>query len=154
MGTPVGADLASGTWLWGDGSLKSITEIIRTASLSPNNIRARCLRSAEFKCQKVISLPLRPMFGQSAIRRRGRHIDADPRGPRRRCLATELATSRQSLQHHERCGRRGHPQVPLTEASRTTAEARLRHKRGSPTSPRNADQARRARTPQHSRLAQ
>ena len=35
MGTPVGADLASGTWLWGDGSLKSITDIIRSGVPQP-----------------------------------------------------------------------------------------------------------------------
>ena len=35
MGTPVGADLASGKWLWGDGSLKSITDIIRTGVPQP-----------------------------------------------------------------------------------------------------------------------
>ena len=35
IGTPVGADLASGTWLWGDGSLKSITDIIRNGVPKP-----------------------------------------------------------------------------------------------------------------------
>jgi mono/diheme cytochrome c family protein len=35
IGTPVGADLASGTWLWGDGSLKSITDIIRSGVPQP-----------------------------------------------------------------------------------------------------------------------
>jgi glucose/arabinose dehydrogenase/cytochrome c5 len=35
IGTPVGADLASGTWLWGDGSLKSITDIIRNGVPQP-----------------------------------------------------------------------------------------------------------------------
>ena len=35
MGTPVGADLASGKWLWGDGSLKSITDIIRSGVPQP-----------------------------------------------------------------------------------------------------------------------
>src|SRR5207344_946090 len=35
MGTPVGANLASGKWLWGDGSLKSITDLIRTGVPQP-----------------------------------------------------------------------------------------------------------------------
>jgi glucose/arabinose dehydrogenase/cytochrome c5 len=35
IGTPVGADLASGTWLWGDGSLQSITNIIKNGVPKP-----------------------------------------------------------------------------------------------------------------------
>jgi mono/diheme cytochrome c family protein len=35
IGTPVGADLASGTWLWGDGSLKSITDTIKNGLPQP-----------------------------------------------------------------------------------------------------------------------
>jgi glucose/arabinose dehydrogenase/cytochrome c5 len=35
IGTPVGADLASGKWLWGDGSLQSITDTIRNGVLQP-----------------------------------------------------------------------------------------------------------------------
>jgi glucose/arabinose dehydrogenase/mono/diheme cytochrome c family protein len=35
IGTPVGADLSSGTWLWGDGSLQSITEIIKNGVPKP-----------------------------------------------------------------------------------------------------------------------
>ena len=35
IGTPVGADLASGTWLWGDGSLQSITDIIKNGVPKP-----------------------------------------------------------------------------------------------------------------------
>jgi glucose/arabinose dehydrogenase/cytochrome c5 len=35
IGTPVGADLASGTWLWGDGSLKSITNTIKNGVPQP-----------------------------------------------------------------------------------------------------------------------
>ena len=35
VGTPVGADLSSGTWLWGDGSLAAITETIRNGVLEP-----------------------------------------------------------------------------------------------------------------------
>jgi glucose/arabinose dehydrogenase/mono/diheme cytochrome c family protein len=35
IGTPVGADLSSGTWLWGDGSLAAITETIRNGVLEP-----------------------------------------------------------------------------------------------------------------------
>ena len=35
IGTPVGADLASGTWLWGDGSLKSITDTIKNGVPQP-----------------------------------------------------------------------------------------------------------------------
>ena len=35
IGTPVGADLASGTWLWGDGSLKSITDAIKNGVPQP-----------------------------------------------------------------------------------------------------------------------
>ena len=35
IGTPVGADLQSGTWLWGDGSLQSITDIIKTGVPKP-----------------------------------------------------------------------------------------------------------------------
>ena len=35
IGTPVGADLRSGTWLWGDGSLAAITETIRNGVLEP-----------------------------------------------------------------------------------------------------------------------
>jgi glucose/arabinose dehydrogenase/mono/diheme cytochrome c family protein len=34
-GTPVGANLTSGTWLWGDGSLQSITNIIRNGVPKP-----------------------------------------------------------------------------------------------------------------------
>ena len=35
IGTPVGANLASGTWLWGDGSLRSITDIIKNGVPQP-----------------------------------------------------------------------------------------------------------------------
>lgn len=35
IGTPVGADLTSGTWLWGDGSLAAITDTIRNGVLEP-----------------------------------------------------------------------------------------------------------------------
>jgi mono/diheme cytochrome c family protein len=35
IGTPVGANLASGTWLWGDGSLQSITDIIKNGVPQP-----------------------------------------------------------------------------------------------------------------------
>jgi glucose/arabinose dehydrogenase/cytochrome c553 len=35
IGTPVGADLQSGAWLWGDGSLQSITDIIKTGVPKP-----------------------------------------------------------------------------------------------------------------------
>ncbi len=35
IGTPVGADLSSGTWLWGDGSLQSITDIIKNGVSKP-----------------------------------------------------------------------------------------------------------------------
>jgi mono/diheme cytochrome c family protein len=35
IGTPVGADLSSGTWLWSDGSLAAITETIRNGVLEP-----------------------------------------------------------------------------------------------------------------------
>jgi glucose/arabinose dehydrogenase/mono/diheme cytochrome c family protein len=35
IGTPVGPDLASGKWLWGDGSLKSITETIANGVEEP-----------------------------------------------------------------------------------------------------------------------
>jgi mono/diheme cytochrome c family protein len=35
IGTPVGADLTSGTWLWGDGSLRSITDIIKNGVPQP-----------------------------------------------------------------------------------------------------------------------
>ena len=35
IGTPVGADLSSGTWLWGDGSLAAITNTIKTGVPEP-----------------------------------------------------------------------------------------------------------------------
>jgi mono/diheme cytochrome c family protein len=35
IGSPLGADLASGKWLWGDGSLKSITDTIKTGLPQP-----------------------------------------------------------------------------------------------------------------------
>ena len=35
VGTPVGADLTSGNWLWGDGSLESITNTIKSGVLQP-----------------------------------------------------------------------------------------------------------------------
>ena len=35
IGTPVGADLRSGTWLWGNGSLAAITETIKNGVLEP-----------------------------------------------------------------------------------------------------------------------
>jgi mono/diheme cytochrome c family protein len=35
IGTPVGANLSSGTWLWGDGSLQSITDMIRNGVPKP-----------------------------------------------------------------------------------------------------------------------
>jgi mono/diheme cytochrome c family protein len=35
VGTRVGADLASGMWLWGDGSLKSITDTIKNGVPQP-----------------------------------------------------------------------------------------------------------------------
>src|SRR5262249_16726227 len=35
IGTPVGANLASGMWLWGDGSLQSITDIVRNGVPKP-----------------------------------------------------------------------------------------------------------------------
>jgi mono/diheme cytochrome c family protein len=86
IGTPVGADLASGTWLWGDGSLKSITRASPISSeaecRSPNSILAQCLRSAVFNCRRVISPLLRPMFGRLAIGQRDRDY-ALARGQRR-----------------------------------------------------------------------
>jgi mono/diheme cytochrome c family protein len=33
----VGADLRSGTWLWGDGSLAAITETIKNGVLEPKH---------------------------------------------------------------------------------------------------------------------
>jgi glucose/arabinose dehydrogenase/cytochrome c5 len=35
IGTPVGANLTSGTWLWGDGSLQSITDTIKNGVPQP-----------------------------------------------------------------------------------------------------------------------
>ena len=35
IGTPVGADLTLGTWLWGDGSLQSLTNTIKTGVPTP-----------------------------------------------------------------------------------------------------------------------
>ncbi|MGB7012880.1 MAG: c-type cytochrome, partial [Pseudolabrys sp.] len=35
IGTPVGADLTLGTWLWGDGSLQSITNTIKSGVPQP-----------------------------------------------------------------------------------------------------------------------
>jgi mono/diheme cytochrome c family protein len=35
VGTPVGANLTSGTWLWGDGSLQSITDTIKNGVPQP-----------------------------------------------------------------------------------------------------------------------
>ena len=35
IGTPVGANLTAGTWLWGDGSLQSITDVIKTGVPKP-----------------------------------------------------------------------------------------------------------------------
>ena len=35
IATPVGVDLASGMWLWGDGSLKSITDTIKNGVPQP-----------------------------------------------------------------------------------------------------------------------
>jgi glucose/arabinose dehydrogenase/cytochrome c5 len=35
IGTPVGPDLTSGRWLWGDGSLQSITNTIKSGVLQP-----------------------------------------------------------------------------------------------------------------------
>ena len=37
IGTPIGADLQSGTWLWGDGSLRSITETIKNGVPKPKD---------------------------------------------------------------------------------------------------------------------
>jgi mono/diheme cytochrome c family protein len=39
-GTPLGPDLTSGTWLWGDGSLQSITQIITDGVPNPKEYRA------------------------------------------------------------------------------------------------------------------
>jgi mono/diheme cytochrome c family protein len=39
-GTPLGPDLTSGTWLWGDGSLQSITQIITNGVPNPKEYRA------------------------------------------------------------------------------------------------------------------
>ena len=94
IGTPVGADLTSGTWLWGDGSLQSITDIIRTVCQSQSSIQARCLLLAEFNCRRAISLLWRPMSGQLAIRQRGR--DEFSRGQlvalsRRSCHRTHVS---------------------------------------------------------------
>src|SRR3546814_4157350 len=35
VGTPLGPDLTSGTWLWGDGSLASLTDTIRKGVPAP-----------------------------------------------------------------------------------------------------------------------
>ena len=35
IGTPVGANLTNGMWLWGDGSLQSITNIVKNGVLKP-----------------------------------------------------------------------------------------------------------------------
>jgi glucose/arabinose dehydrogenase/cytochrome c5 len=39
-GTPLGPDLTSGRWLWGDGSLQSITKIITEGVPNPKNYRS------------------------------------------------------------------------------------------------------------------
>ena len=37
IGTPVGADLSSGTWLWGDASVQSITDLIKNGVPKPKH---------------------------------------------------------------------------------------------------------------------
>jgi glucose/arabinose dehydrogenase/mono/diheme cytochrome c family protein len=39
-GTPLGPDLASGKWIWGDGSLASITQIVTDGVPDPKNYRS------------------------------------------------------------------------------------------------------------------
>ena len=38
-GTPLGPDLTSGTWLWGNGSLSAITQTITNGVLDPKEYR-------------------------------------------------------------------------------------------------------------------
>jgi cbb3-type cytochrome c oxidase subunit III len=40
MGTPLGPNLASGKWLWGDGSLPSIIQTITDGVPQPKNYRS------------------------------------------------------------------------------------------------------------------
>jgi mono/diheme cytochrome c family protein len=39
-GTPLGPDLTAGTWLWGDGSLASLTKVITDGVAEPKKFRA------------------------------------------------------------------------------------------------------------------
>ena len=57
IGTPVGADLQSGTWLWGDGSLQSITDIIKTGVPKPKATSGR--HAAVWRCPLVRHRPRR-----------------------------------------------------------------------------------------------
>ena len=85
IGTPVGADLASGMWLWGDGSLKSITDTIkqrRAAAQAASG--ARCRLMAKSIYPTASSPRSRPMSGQLGIRRRGSGVSS---GQTRKCHA-------------------------------------------------------------------
>ena len=62
----------AGTWLWGDGSLQSLTDIIKTGVPTPKQHCGQCLRSAESLYRTTTSPRSRLMSGQSEIRRRAR----------------------------------------------------------------------------------
>jgi mono/diheme cytochrome c family protein len=38
-GTPIGPDLTMSTWIWGDGSLNAIIDIVTRGSPQPKNFR-------------------------------------------------------------------------------------------------------------------
>ena len=73
IGTPVGADLASGTWLWGDGSLQSITDTIKSGVPKPKQHPGAMPPFGGVQLSESDSPLWRPMSGRSAIRRRDRY---------------------------------------------------------------------------------
>ena len=63
IGTPVGPDLASGNWLWGDGSLESIKQTIANGVPEPKDHPATVMPPMG----RPTSRRLAPTFGRSAI---------------------------------------------------------------------------------------
>ena len=81
IGTPVGPTFTSGKWLWGDGSLESITETIKNGVPEPKQHPGAMPPMGGVELSQADLTPSPPTSGRSATRqRRSRRIP--PRGTR------------------------------------------------------------------------
>jgi glucose/arabinose dehydrogenase len=66
-GSPQAPSLVSGTWIFGNGSLKAIAKTINDGVPKPRNYSTPCRRKVVRHCPRLTSLRLPPMSGRSAM---------------------------------------------------------------------------------------